>query len=70
MGALQRAIAVAMLCLVQAVPVPARADGFATKDEAMALVHRAIAHVGEVGMEKAAPEFMDRGAIMLIAICT
>jgi cytochrome c len=62
MGVLQRAIVVAMLCLLQAAPVPARADGFATKDEAVALVHRAIAHVAEVGMAKAAPEFMDRGA--------
>ena len=62
MGVLQRAIAVAVLCLLQAVPVPARAEGFATKDDAVALVHRAIAHVGEVGMAKAAPEFMDRGA--------
>src|SRR5438128_683168 len=62
MGILQRAIAVAILCLLQAAPVPARADEFATKDEAVSLVHRAIAHVAEVGMAKAAPEFMDRSA--------
>jgi cytochrome c len=62
MGVLQRAIAVATLCLLQAVPVSAHADEFATKDDAVALVHRAIAHVADIGMAKAAPEFMDRGA--------
>ena len=39
--------------------MPASADQYATKDEAVALVHRAIARVTEVGMDKAKVEFMD-----------
>ncbi len=51
---------VAALALLLAAVVPAAAaDGFATKDEAVALVKRAIAHTYEVGMDKASVEFMD-----------
>ena len=35
------------------------ADAFATQDEAVTLVHQAIARVAEVGMAKAQVEFMD-----------
>jgi signal transduction histidine kinase len=59
MRILQLVAAMAMLCFVHAVAPPALADAFATKDEAVALVHRAIARVAEVGMAKAQPEFMD-----------
>src|SRR3954447_21330698 len=38
---------------------PASAEEYATRDQAVALVHQAIARVGEVGMDKAQPEFMD-----------
>jgi cytochrome c len=61
MKALQLAAAVAMFCIAQFIAVPASASEFATKDDAMALVHQAIARVGEVGMDKAKPEFMDHG---------
>jgi len=40
---------------------PASAGEFATKEEAVALVKQAIARAKEVGMDKAAPEFMDHG---------
>jgi signal transduction histidine kinase len=60
MRILQLVAAMAMFCIAGGAAVPARADAFGTKEEAVALVHRAIAHVAEVGMAKAAPEFMDR----------
>jgi signal transduction histidine kinase len=59
MRILQLIATLAMICAVQATAVPATADEFATKDEAVALVHQAIARVAEVGMAKAQPEFMD-----------
>ena len=40
---------------------PASAAEYATKDEAVALVKQAIARTGEIGMDKAAVEFMDHG---------
>ncbi len=52
-------MAVAMFCLVQSMAAPVSADQYATKDEAVALVHQAIARVAEVGMDQAKPEFMD-----------
>jgi signal transduction histidine kinase len=52
--------ALAALCLAWPLTPPAAAAAeFATKDEAVALVKQAIAHVAEVGIAKAAPEFMD-----------
>ena len=39
--------------------MPASADEYATKDEAVALVKQAIARVAEVGIDKAKVEFMD-----------
>ena len=42
------------------VAAPAFAGDFGTKDEAVALVKRAIVRVGEVGFDVAKPEFMDR----------
>jgi signal transduction histidine kinase len=56
---LQCIAAVVLLFAVQAVAVPASADEFGTKAEAVALVKRAIARVAEVGIDKAAVEFMD-----------
>jgi len=50
--------AVAFLGLASA----ASAGEFATKDEAVDMVHRAIARVAEVGMDTAKPEFMDHGS--------
>jgi len=57
----RRAAAMAILCLVRSVGSRASAEAFATKDEAVALVKRAIARVAEVGMDKARTEFMDQG---------
>jgi signal transduction histidine kinase len=54
-------VAGALFCLTLSVAVPASADDYATKDDAVALVKKAIARVAEVGMDKARPEFMDRG---------
>src|SRR5689334_5122479 len=42
-----------------ATAIPASADQYATKDEAVALVHQAIARVAEVGIDQAKAEFMD-----------
>lgn len=53
--------AVAWLFAVASVVAPASGGEYATKDEAVALVKQAIARVAEVGMDKAAPEFMDHG---------
>jgi cytochrome c len=50
---------ITMLCIVGSVATPASAGDFATKDDAVALVHKAIALVTEVGMEKAKPDLMD-----------
>jgi cytochrome c len=59
MRVLQCLAALALFCLVQSVAVPASADEYATKDQAVALVQKAIARVAEVGMDKAKVEFMD-----------
>jgi cytochrome c len=61
MRILQLVIALAAVCIVQTASIPASADEFATKDDAVALVHRAIARVAEVGMDTAKVEFMDHG---------
>jgi cytochrome c len=61
MRILQLAAAMALFCIVGSVAAPALADEFATKEDAVALVHRAIGRVAEVGMDKAAAEFMDHG---------
>jgi cytochrome c len=61
MRILQLVAAMALFCVVGSIAPPASADEFATKDDAVALVHRAIARVAEIGMDKAAPEFMDHG---------
>jgi cytochrome c len=39
---------------------PSMAEERGSKDEAVALVKRAIAHAGQVGIEKALPEFNDK----------
>jgi cytochrome c len=54
-------VAAALLCVTLGAAVPASAAEYATKDEAVALVKQAIVRVGEVGMDKAKPEFMDHG---------
>ncbi len=55
-------IAVAALVLVgYSAAVPAAGAEYGTKDEAVALVKRAIARTNEVGFDKAQPEFMDHG---------
>ena len=50
----------ALSCLPAPIATRAAPDTFATKDEAVALVKRAIARVAEVGMDKARTEFMDQ----------
>jgi cytochrome c len=50
-----------LFSIVGAIAIPASAGDFATKDDAVAMVHRAIALVTEVGMEKAKPVLMDHG---------
>ena len=57
---LKVAAAIAALCIAYVIAVPASAGDFGTKDEAVALVKRAIERVGEVGFEAAKPEFLDR----------
>jgi len=52
--------AIAALCAAYVMAVPASAGEFGTKEEAVALVKRAIVRVGEVGFEAAKPEFMGR----------
>ena len=59
MKALQLVIVGLLLCLAQTLAIPAVSADYASKDEAVAMVHRAIARVTVVGMDKAAPEFMD-----------
>ena len=59
MRVLSLVLAVALFCVGGHVLSPATADEFATKNEAVALVQKAIARVAEVGMDKAKPEFMD-----------
>jgi cytochrome c len=54
-------VAMAMFCLVQSIVSRVSADEYATKDDAVALVKQAIVHVADVGMDKAAPEFMEHG---------
>jgi signal transduction histidine kinase len=49
-----------MLCVAYAGSGPAWAEDYGTKDEAVALVKRAIARVNEVGFDAAKVEFMDR----------
>jgi cytochrome c len=58
MRTLKYLAAVAALCLMWGA-VPSSADEFGTKDEAVAMVKRAIARVNEVGFEAAKPELMD-----------
>ena len=52
--------ALATLCLVCTGSVPASAEEYGTKDQAIAMVKRAIARVNEIGFEAAKVEFMDR----------
>jgi cytochrome c len=52
---------IALFCIVQCGGLAAQANEFATKDEAVALVKRAIARTSEIGMDKAKAEFMDHG---------
>jgi len=54
--------AVAMLWAGLGTWSPATAGEFATKDDAVALVKQAIAHVAEVGMDTASKEFMDHNS--------
>jgi cytochrome c len=61
MRALQLFTVMAMFSIMGLIATPAAADEFATKDEAVALVHHAIARAAEVGMDTAKPEFMDHG---------
>ena len=61
MKVLRLVVAMAMFCLVQSIASRVSADEYATKDDAVALVKQAIAHVADVGMDKAAPEFMEHG---------
>jgi cytochrome c len=51
--------AIAALFMAASAIVPASAGDAATKDEAVAMVKRAIARVAEVGIDTAKPEFMD-----------
>lgn len=51
--------AMALLFLLPVLTGPAAASEFGSKDEAVALVKQAIARVGEIGMDRATPEFMD-----------
>ena len=59
MRVLHHIAAIAMLCLIQSLPLPASAQDYATKPEAVAFVQKAIVRVSEVGMDTAKPEFMD-----------
>ena len=52
--------ALAMLCVAFAGIGSASAEEYGTKDEAVALVKRAIARVNQVGFDTAKVEFMDR----------
>ncbi len=52
--------ALAMLCIAFAGIGSASAEEYGTKDEAVALVKRAIARVNQVGFDTAKVEFMDR----------
>jgi cytochrome c len=52
--------ALAMLCVAYADIGPASAAEYGTKDEAVALVKRAIARVNDVGFDTAKVEFMDK----------
>lgn len=52
--------ALAMLCVAYAGIGPASAAEYGTKDEAVALVKRAIARVNDVGFDTAKVEFMDK----------
>jgi signal transduction histidine kinase len=49
-----------MLCVAYAGIGPASAAEYGTKDEAVALVKRAIARVNDVGFDTAKVEFMDK----------
>lgn len=59
---LRRFAVILTLLLLPALALPTWAADFANKEEAVALVKKAIARVAEVGMDKAAPEFMDHGS--------
>jgi cytochrome c len=52
--------ALAMLCVAYAGIGSASAEDYGTKDQAVAMVKRAIARVNEVGLDVAKVEFMDR----------
>jgi len=56
----RRLAVMAIFCIVRSVAIHAEPGTFATKDEAVALVKRAIARVAESGMDKAKVEFMDQ----------
>ena len=49
-----------MLCVAYAGIGSASAEAYGTKDEAVAMVKRAIARVNEVGFDAAKVEFMHR----------
>ena len=53
--------AAALVMVAYSDAFPASVAEYCTKDEAVALVKQAIARVNEVGIDKAAPEFMDHG---------
>jgi cytochrome c len=59
MRILQFAAAMAIACIVESIAIAAPAGEFATKDDAVALVHQAVARVADVGMDRARVEFMD-----------
>jgi hypothetical protein len=52
--------ALAMLCVAYAGIGSASAEDYGRKDQAVAMVKRAIARVNEVGLDTAKVEFMDR----------
>jgi cytochrome c len=56
----------ATICVALAVARPAAAEEYAAREEAVTLVHQAIARVAEIGMDKAQPEFMDRAGKFVI----
>jgi signal transduction histidine kinase len=52
-------VALATLCVVAAGSLPASAEDYGTKDQAVAMVKHAIARVNEIGFDAAKVEFMD-----------
>jgi cytochrome c len=53
-------VALATLCVACAGSLPASAEDYGNKDQAVAMVKRAIARVNEIGFDAAKVEFMDR----------